>query len=70
MPKFLCQNWQSAAPPAIVPSMYGLISIIFFTDCDAAKIRKEDNENKQAMHPKSKRSPYFMVQSFDQMSLV
>jgi len=32
MPKFRCQNWQSAAPPAIVPSIYGLISIIFFTD--------------------------------------
>lgn len=38
MPRFLCQNWQSAAPPAIVPSMYGLISIIFFTDCEAVKI--------------------------------
>lgn len=29
--KFRSQNEQSAAPPAIVPSKYGLISITFFT---------------------------------------
>ena len=40
MPRFLCQNWQSAAPPAIVPSMCGFISIIFFTDCDAENFQK------------------------------
>lgn len=36
MPKCRCQNWQSAAPPAIVPSRKGLISITFLTVCDAA----------------------------------
>ena len=35
-PRFRSQNWQSAAPPAIVPSRKGLISITFFTVCDAA----------------------------------
>jgi hypothetical protein len=35
LPKSLSQNWQSAAPPAIVPSKNGLISITFFTLCDA-----------------------------------
>jgi hypothetical protein len=31
VPKLRCQNWQSAAPPAMVPSRYLLISITFFT---------------------------------------
>lgn len=35
-PRFLSQNWQSAAPPAIVPSKKGLISMTFFTVCEAA----------------------------------
>lgn len=42
IPRFLCQNWQSAAPPAIVPSIYGLISIIFFTDCDAGDSQQSE----------------------------
>ena len=37
-PRFLNQNWQSAAPPAIVPNKNGLISITFFTVCEAAHI--------------------------------
>ncbi len=35
LPRLRCQNWQSAAPPAIVPSRKGLISITFFTVWDA-----------------------------------
>jgi hypothetical protein len=35
LPRFRCQNWQSAAPPAMVPSRYLLISMTFFTVCDA-----------------------------------
>jgi len=34
MPRLRCQNWQSAAPPAMVPSRNGLISITFLTVCD------------------------------------
>lgn len=34
MPRRRCQNWQSAAPPAMVPSRYGLISMTFFTVCE------------------------------------
>jgi hypothetical protein len=36
LPRFLSQNWQSAAPPAIVPSKKGLISMTFLTVCEAA----------------------------------
>lgn len=36
MPRLRSQKEQSAAPPAIVPSRYGLISITFFTVPDAA----------------------------------
>ena len=39
MPRFLSQNEQSAAPPAMVPSKYGLISMIFFTLWDATNKR-------------------------------
>jgi len=35
LPNSLSQYAQSAAPPAIVPSKYGLISITFFTVCEA-----------------------------------
>ena len=35
LPKSRSQNWQSAAPPAIVPSRYGFISITFFTEPEA-----------------------------------
>ena len=35
MPRFRSQKEQSAAPPAIVPSRYGLISMTFFTVPDA-----------------------------------
>lgn len=35
MPRYVSQYWQSAAPPAMVPSRYGLISITFFTEPDA-----------------------------------
>ena len=35
-PRLRCQNWQSAAPPAMVPSRYLLISITFLTVWDAA----------------------------------
>lgn len=31
MPSMRSQYWQSAAPPAMVPNRYGLISMIFFT---------------------------------------
>lgn len=31
IPRFRCQNMQSAAPPAMVPKRKGLISITFFT---------------------------------------
>lgn len=41
IPRFLCQNWQPAAAPAIVPSIYGLISIIFFTDWEAADNQRQ-----------------------------
>ena len=34
MPRLRCQKAQSAAPPAIVPTKYGLISITFLTVCD------------------------------------
>ena len=36
MPSVLCQKEQSAAPPAIVPSKYGLVSMTFLTVCEAA----------------------------------
>lgn len=35
-PRLRCQNWQSAAPPAMVPSRKGLISMTFLTVCEAA----------------------------------
>ena len=35
-PRLRSQNWQSAAPPAMVPSRCGLISITFFTVWEAA----------------------------------
>lgn len=41
IPRFLCQNWQSAAPPAMVPRRYGLISMTFLTVCEAAKRTRE-----------------------------
>ena len=31
LPRSRSQNWQSAAPPAIVPRRKGLISMTFFT---------------------------------------
>ena len=34
-PRLRSQNWQSAAPPAMVPRRNGLISIIFLTVWDA-----------------------------------
>ena len=40
MPRFLSQNEQSAAPPAIVPSKYGLISMTFLTLWDATNKQK------------------------------
>lgn len=40
LPRSLSQNWQSAAPPAIVPSKNGLISITFFTLCEAVYHRR------------------------------
>ena len=36
IPRLRSQNWQSAAPPAMVPSRNGLISMTFFTVCEAA----------------------------------
>lgn len=56
IPRFLCQNWQSAAPPAIVPSIYGLISIIFFTDCDAGDSQQSEFKIK---HNANRQNPSF-----------
>ena len=44
MPRLRCQNWQSAAPPAMVPNKNGLISITFLTVCDAAGATEVVNE--------------------------
>jgi hypothetical protein len=38
VPRFLSQKLQSAAPPAMVPSRYGLISMIFLTVPEAVTI--------------------------------
>lgn len=47
MPRWRCQNWQSAAPPAMVPSRKGLISITFFTVCEAAQAPQPQAEPSQ-----------------------
>jgi hypothetical protein len=44
MPRLRCQKEQSAAPPAIVPKRKGLISMTFFTVCEA--IQKEKKATK------------------------
>jgi hypothetical protein len=41
-PRLRCQNWQSAAPPAMVPSKKGLISMTFLTVCDAADAQNQE----------------------------
>merc|ERR1719230_1211110 len=51
IPKLRSQNAQSAAPPAMVPKRYGLISMTFFTVCDAMYGPIVDRESTDTMMP-------------------
>ena len=61
MPRLRCQNWQSAAPPAMVPSRYGLISITFLTVCDEMYGPWEARESTAMTTPCSKMKPSVVV---------
>ena len=56
-----CQNWQSAAPPAIVPNKCGLISITFFTVCEEMYGPCDARESTAITTPCSKMKPSVVV---------
>ena len=61
LPRLRCQNWQSAAPPAMVPSKYGLISITFFTVWDEMYGPCDARESTAMITPPSKMKPNVVV---------
>ncbi|KAK1837272.1 hypothetical protein QBC39DRAFT_387567 [Podospora conica] len=61
MPSHASQYWQSAAPPAMVPSRSLLISITFLTVCEAIQLPAVARESVATMMPPWKRKASVVV---------
>lgn len=61
MPSQASQYWQSAAPPAMVPSKTLLISITFLTVCEAIQFPAVARESVATMIPPWKRKARVVV---------
>lgn len=61
MPRYASQYWQSAAPPAMVPSRQLLISMTFFTVCEAIQLPAVARESVATMMPPLKRNASVVV---------
>lgn len=61
IPRYANQYWQSAAPPAMVPSKLLLISITFFTVCEAIQFPAVARESVHTMMPPWKRKARVVV---------
>lgn len=61
MPSHASQYWQSAAPPAMVPSSTLLISMTFLTVCEAIQLPAVARESVATMMPPWKRKASVVV---------
>ncbi len=61
MPSQASQYWQSAAPPAMVPSSTLLISMTFLTVCEAIQLPAVARESVATMMPPLKRKASVVV---------